>query len=210
MLEGSLKDFSIEDLLQMISMGEKSGELELSGITPFGKRNGKIVFDRGEIKHAETVESRGEIAAIELLNMREGNFRFVPKDVSEIIRTVHKPIADLTLVATSKLDEWNRIQNKINSVDAVFAMNSEGIPDEIILNPFEWKVLTLLGKGRSIRDVSLELKMTVIDIANIAYKLAGLKMLKEAGFKSTDSSNSEAQAPSRGFLKGFGDRTKKE
>lgn len=209
MLEGSLKDFSIEDLLQMISGGEKSGELELSGITPFGNRNGKIVFEHGEIRHAETGESKGEVAAVELLNMKEGNFRFIPKDVSGIVETVRKTIADLTLLAASKIDEWNRIQSKINSVDTIFAMNSEGIPDEIVLNPFEWKVLTLLGKGRSIREVSLEMNMTVIDIANIAYKLAGLKMLKEVGVKSS-ADTSESQENSRSFLRGFRDGIKRE
>ena len=209
MLEGSLKDFSIEDLLQMISMGEKSGELELSGVTPFGNRNGKIIFEQGEIRHAETGESKGEVAAVELLNMKEGNFRFIPKDVSGIVETVHKPIADLTLLAASKIDEWNRIQSKINSVDTIFAMNSEGIPDEIVLNPFEWKVLTLLGKGRSIREVPLEMNMTVIDIANIAYKLAGLKMLKEAGVKSS-ADTSESQDNSRSFLRGFRGGIKRE
>jgi len=58
MLEGGLKDLSIEDLLQMVSLGEKTGELILSGETPLGKTSGKIYFEKGQVKNAETEDLR--------------------------------------------------------------------------------------------------------------------------------------------------------
>lgn len=209
MLEGSLKDFSLDDLLQMISLGEKSGELLLSGSTPFGRKNGKIIFDKGIVKHAETEESGGEIAIMELLNIKEGSFKFVPMDVSEVKRTIQKSIPDLVLLATSKLDEWNKIRNRINSVDTIFRMTSEGIPDEIHLSPLDWKVLTVVGKGKTIRDAALELNMTVFDVAKVAYGLVALKILKEVGVKDPVTENVRMKAPPKSFLQRLIDRIKR-
>ena len=93
MLEGSLKDFSLDDLLQMISLGGKTGELHLEGETPFGKKKGIIYFEEGEVRDAETDESRGEIAIIELLNIKDGSFKFVPNDNLVIKRSISKYVA---------------------------------------------------------------------------------------------------------------------
>ncbi len=187
MLEGSLKDFTLDDLLQMVSLGEKTGELVLFGETPFGRKSGKIYFEKGEVKDAETEESRGEVAIVELLNIKEGTFRFAPSDVSTIKRSVQRSIPDLVLLSTSKLDEWNKVKARVSSVDVVFKLSTEGIPDEIHLSPVDWKVMTELGKGETIRDVALKLNMTVFDIARVTYGLVALKILREVGVKDPDS-----------------------
>ncbi|MGB9694674.1 MAG: DUF4388 domain-containing protein [Caldisericaceae bacterium] len=186
MLEGSLKDFSLDDLLQMVSLGEKTGELILEGDTPFGKKTGKIFFDKGEVKDSETEESRGEVAIVELLNIKEGSFKFVPSDVSSVKRSINRSIPDLVLLSTSKLDEWNKVKARVPSVDVVFKLSTEGIPDEIHLSPTDWKVMTVLGQGKTIREASLNLNMTVFDVAKVAYGLVALKILREIGVKSPD------------------------
>ncbi len=187
MLEGSLKDFSLDEVLQMVSMGEKTGRLELKGETPFGKKEGSIYFKNGEVIAAETNEYVGEPAIVDLLNIREGYFKFIPQDVSNIKRSVTKSIPDLVLLATSKLDEWEKIKNKISSVDSVFRLSTEGIPDKIHLSPTQWKIISLLGKGLTIREVALKLNMTVIDVSKDVYGLVALRILKETGEKDPGS-----------------------
>jgi hypothetical protein len=187
MLEGSLKDFSLDDLLQMVSLGEKTGELLLEGDTPFGKKSGKIFFDKGEVKDSETEESHGEVAIVELLNIKEGTFKFVPSDTAGVKRSIQRSIPDLVLLATSKLDEWNRVKVRIPSVDVVFKPSTEGIPDEIHLSPVDWKVIAILGQGKTIREAALSINMTVFDVAKVAYGLVALKILREVGVKDPDS-----------------------
>ena len=183
MLEGSLRDFSLDEVLQMVSMGEKTGRLELKGETPFGKKEGSIFFKNGEVIDAQTNEYAGEPAIVDLLNIKEGYFKFVPEDVSHVKRSVTKSIPDLVLLATSKLDEWEKIKNKISSVDSVFKLSTEGIPDKIHLSPAQWKIISLLGKGLTIREVALKLNMTVIDVSKDVYGLVALRILKEVGEK---------------------------
>ncbi len=200
MLEGSLKDFSLDDLLQMISLGGKTGELHLEGETPFGKKKGIIYFEEGEVRDAETDESRGEIAIIELLNIKDGSFKFVPNDNLVIKRSISKSIPDLVLLATSKLDEWNRVKSRVDSVDSFFKMVTDDIPEEIHLSNTDWKVLMLLQKGLTIREAALKLNMTVFDVAKVAYGLVALKIIKEVGQKNPNTQQVKLKAPPKNFI----------
>lgn len=209
MLEGSLRDFSLDDLLQMISLGGKTGELHLEGSTPFGKRKGIIYFENGEVKDAETEETRGEIAILDLLNIKEGTFRFVPNDTLHIKKAISKSIPDLVLLATSKLDEWNRVKSRVESVDSVFKMITEDVPSEIHLSQTDWKVLMLLQKGMTIREAALKLNMTVFDVAKIAYGLAALKIIREVGQKNPDTNEVKVKAPPKNFILRLIDRIRR-
>jgi hypothetical protein len=206
MLEGSLRDFSLDDLLQMISLGGKTGELHLEGTTPFGKKKGIIYFENGEVKDAETEESRGEVAIVELLNIKEGSFKFVPNDTLHVKRSINKSIPDLVLLATSKLDEWNKVKSRVASVDSVFKMVTDEIPDEIHLSQTDWKVLMQLQKGLTIREAALKLNMTVFDVAKIAYGLAALKIIKEIGQKNPETQEVKKKAPPKNFIMRLIDR----
>ncbi|MCI4462768.1 MAG: DUF4388 domain-containing protein [Caldisericum sp.] len=206
MLEGSLRDFSLDDLLQMISLGGKTGELHLEGTTPFGNKKGIIYFENGEVKDAETEESRGEVAIVELLNIKEGSFKFVPNDTLHVKRSINKSIPDLVLLATSKLDEWNKVKSRVASVDSVFKMVTDEIPDEIHLSQTDWKVLMQLQKGLTIREAALKLNMTVFDVAKIAYGLAALKIIKEIGQKNPETQEFKSKVPPKNFIMRLVDR----
>ena len=201
MLEGSLKDFTLDEVLQIISMGEKTGRLVLEGETPFGEKEGAIFFEKGQVKDAETEQYRGEPAVVDLLNIREGYFKFVPEDVSYIKQSINKSIPDLVLLATSKLDEWEKIKNKVSSVDSVFKLSSEGIPERIHLTPTQWRIISLLGKGLTIRQVALKLNMTVIDVSKDVYGLVALKILREVGEKDAEGKKFvKRKGASRNFI----------
>jgi len=200
MLEGSLRDFSLDELLQMIALGGKTGELHLEGITPFGKKKGIIYFENGEVGDAETEESRGEVAIVELLNIKEGSFKFVPHDTMHVKRSITKSVPDLVLLATSKLDEWNRVKVKVGSPDSVFKMVTDDVPEEIHLSQTDWKVLMLLQRGLTVREAALKLNMTVFDVAKIAYGLTALKIIKEVGEKNPETQEVKKKAPPRNFI----------
>ncbi len=200
MLEGSLRDFTLDEILQMISLGEKTGRLILNGETPFGKKKGSVFFDKGGIKDAETEQYQGDPAIVELLNIKEGGFKFVPEDVSYRKRSIDKSIPDLVLLATSKMDEWGKIKNKISSVDTVFKLSVEGIPEQIHLSPLQWRIISFLGKGLTIREVALKLNMTVIDVSKNVYALVALRIVKEAGQKDPNQSRVVKKEVPRNFI----------
>jgi hypothetical protein len=204
MLEGGLKELSIEDLLQLISLGEKTGELILTGDGPLGKVAGRVYFEKGQVKSAETVDLKGEPAIIELLIIKEGSFKFIPKDVSLIEKSVDKPVQDLLILSTSKLDEWNKIKDKITSVDSLFELSSGNIPDEISLNRVHWEVLNKLRTGNTIRQTSLNLNMDVFEVAKVTYGLVVLEVVKQVEGKNVDEAESaRKRGESKGVFKRF-------
>ena len=209
MLEGGLKDLSIEDLLQMVSLGEKTGELILSGETPLGKTSGKIYFEKGQVKNAETEDLKGEPAVIELLILKDGNFKFIPKDISQIEKSIYKSVQDLLILSTSKLDEWNKIKDKISSVDSSFELSLEDIPDEISLNRTHWEVLNILRTGNTIRQTALKLNMNIFDVAGIAYGLVVLGIIKRIEEKPPEGEEFEQnKTEPKGLIRRFFGRNK--
>lgn len=209
MLEGGLKDLSIEDLLQMVSLGEKTGELILSGETPLGKTSGKIYFEKGQVKNAETEDLKGEPAVIELLILKDGNFKFIPKDISLIEKSIYKSVQDLLILSTSKLDEWNKIKDKISSVDSSFELSLEDIPDEISLNRTHWEVLNILRTGNTIRQTALKLNMNIFDVARIAYGLVVLGIIKRIEEKPPEGEEFEQnKTEPKGLIRRFFGRNK--
>jgi len=209
MLEGGLKDLSIEDLLQMVSLGEKTGELILSGETPLGKTSGKIYFEKGQVKNAETEDLKGEPAVIELLILKDGNFKFIPKDISQIEKSIYKSVQDLLILSTSKLDEWNKIKDKISSVDSPFELSLEDIPDEISLNRTHWEVLNILRTGNTIRQTALKLNMNIFDVAGIAYGLVVLGIIKRIEEKLSEREEFEQnKTEPKGLIRRFFGRNK--
>ncbi|NCO27910.1 MAG: DUF4388 domain-containing protein [Caldiserica bacterium] len=209
MLEGGLKDLSIEDLLQMVSLGEKTGELILSGETPLGKTSGKIYFEKGQVKNAETEDLEGEPAVIELLILKDGNFKFIPKDISQIEKSIYKSVQDLLILSTSKLDEWNKIKDKISSVDSPFELSLEDIPDEISLNRTHWEVLNILRTGNTIRQTALKLNMNIFDVAGIAYGLVVLGIIKRIEEKLPEREEFEQnKTEPKGLIRRFFGRNK--
>lgn len=209
MLEGGLKDLSIEELLQMVFLGEKTGELILSGGTPLGKTSGKIYFEKGQVKNAETEDLKGEPAVIELLILKDGNFKFIPKDINQIEKSIYKSVQDLLILSTSKLDEWNKIKDKISSVDSSFELSLEDIPDEISLNRTHWEVLNILRTGNTIRQTALKLNMNIFDVARIAYGLVVLGIIKRIEEKPPEREEFEQnKTEPKGLIRRFFGRNK--
>ncbi len=210
MLEGSLRDFTLDEVLQMISIGEKTGKLLLNGKNSFGKKEGIIFFDKGDVKDAETEQYEGDPAIAELLNIKEGYFKFIAEDVAKRKRSIDKSIPDLVLLATSKMDEWERIKNKISSVDSVFKLSVQDIPEQIHLSPLQWRIISFIGKGMTIREIALKLNMTVIDVSKDVYALVALRVVKEIGQKDTAHKNIvKKKAVPRNFIRRLIERLKR-
>ena len=75
-IKGSLKEASLPDVLQLLSMGKKSGCLGLSFHDSFGQ----IYFDGGRICHASIVNRPldTENAVYTLFTWTSGTFNFEP------------------------------------------------------------------------------------------------------------------------------------
>lgn len=71
-LVGHLAEVSVVELCQLVNTNQKSGRLNFD----WENKNGVILFNEGEVIHAETGGTEGQDAFYELLAIEEGRFKF--------------------------------------------------------------------------------------------------------------------------------------
>ena len=72
-LEGEIHEGSLSSVLQFVEIGKKTGCLFVDDASPFGI----IYFEQGMITYVTTRNSHSRTAMIEILDMKNGQFRFI-------------------------------------------------------------------------------------------------------------------------------------
>jgi len=99
-LVGNLRDLSITNLMQVICAQRRRVRLNLSN----GTEQGWVIFDNGEVIHAEVDGVHGEDAVLRLLDWDEGHFS-TTDEVMFAHRTVKVPWDKLVTDALERLSE---------------------------------------------------------------------------------------------------------
>ncbi len=106
--QGSLGVMDLTELTQVISLGLKTGELQLS----LSKGEGLILFEAGRVVHAEFAEKSGEpaFAAMVAASQREGEARFCfnradREAIASRPRTISRNVEQLLLSVAQEIDE---------------------------------------------------------------------------------------------------------
>lgn len=102
-MNGDLEDFGLAELLQVLSMGRRSGVLELQG----DRRSGRIVLQSGGVVDASAFGAeRGEAAFFELLANRSGPFSFRAREgVDAPTITISRSLNSLLIEAALQGEE---------------------------------------------------------------------------------------------------------
>lgn len=163
-LQGSLKDFDITDILQLIHMNKKDGCLEIKT----DEDEGRIFFEGGLVKHAETATTSGENAVQKILMWSDGTFHFLPEKKSER-KTIELPIQHLMLEAARKIDEWKQIERIIPSLDMIVDIveDPETGTENIKLTSEEWKILTFVDGVSTIAEMAEKVNQSEFQTAKV-------------------------------------------
>ncbi|MGI8546476.1 MAG: DUF4388 domain-containing protein [Gemmatimonadaceae bacterium] len=150
-IRGSLTEASLPDVLQLLSMGKKTGCLGLTYANNFGY----IYFSDGSISHASIVNRSlsTEEAVYLLFTWAQGTFNFEPGATPDEGVDMHciDP-QSLLLEGARRMDEWALIAKKIPTFDIVYALDRHKLlAEEHELAP---EVQTLLPLIDGQRDVS--------------------------------------------------------
>ncbi|MDO9026791.1 MAG: DUF4388 domain-containing protein [bacterium] len=174
-LEGNLKDFDLADILQLISLGKKTGVLNVSTESD----QGAIFFEEGTGVFASAGDILGDGAITRILRWRKGSFIFKP-DETVGQHNVQAPIMHLVLEAARQIDEWDDIQKLIPSLDLVLTIEEKppAGTEDIQLQPLEWKVLATVDGSRPITQIIKDSHLGDFETCKVLYGLLSSGLIK--------------------------------
>jgi len=174
-LEGNLKDFDLADILQLISLGKKTGALNVE----IDKDKGAIFFEEGTAVFASAGDMLGDGAITRILRWRKGSFVFKPDETVDQ-HNVQSPIMHLVLEAARQIDEWEDIQKLIPSLDLILAIEEKppAGTEDIQLQPLEWKVLATVDGSRPITQIVKDSHLGDFDTCKVLYGLLSSGLIK--------------------------------
>jgi Domain of unknown function (DUF4388) len=177
-LQGSIRMFSLPDIVQFLSTSTKTGKLALVHDGEGG--SGSIYFADGIVLHAEVGASAGEEAFFELMRWKSGSFQFIPGETTARA-TVRQHSAILLMEGARRSDEWGILAEKIPDTSLVPEFV---IPDEnqtgkqITLNTSEWMVLAKIDGERSLKEIAHESGLSEYHTCRLLYPLLANNLLR--------------------------------
>ena len=180
-LSGSLKDFSVKDIIKFIFSSKKTGTLSISGKVKFyGTIEGKIYFDKGEIINAEAAGKEGESVIYLILMAEEGNFSFSKEIDKKVKRKIEKKTEEILLEGMKRVELLNKLIKKLPSLDtdALFDVNPSSPSSEISLTKEEWYVINLFKGGKKIKDVLMNSSLPDFDTLKAILSLISSGFIK--------------------------------
>jgi hypothetical protein len=145
-MTGSLDELSFTDLVQMTSVGRKTGRLSL--YTAEGEETGELQFRRGRIVGARCGSLSPEKAFYALLAQQGGSFSFEKDPELEEAQGASLAVETLLMEGMRRLDETRRLRKRLPAPAKVRLVAGEP------RDPLEARVLGYLGPGaRRLGDV---------------------------------------------------------
>ncbi len=145
MLQGSLDNFALDEVLGLLSSTSKNGRLEITG----DRGTGSLLFDSGKLVGAEANHTPNgdatEDVMFELLRFKNGTFTFTSEAV-----TSTESARDLTSVLTAaetRLKDWRSIESVVPSLSHVVTPVPELPAEEVTISRAEWSVLNVIAAG---------------------------------------------------------------
>jgi len=162
-LVGSLASFSLVDVLDLLTRAACSGELQVVG----NEIDKRIWVDRGDLIDTTGSDPHGA-TLFELACVLDGWFYFtsfdvVPEGAGRI------PLSSVIQDLGPQVTEWRSLVTEL-PFDATVRMSSTTPAEEVQIRSDQWQLLSLVGAGRSVREV--------ID-ASVLHPLDALRTLRE-------------------------------
>jgi tetratricopeptide (TPR) repeat protein len=184
-IKGSLKEASLPDVLQLLSMGRKTGCLGLSFHDSFGS----IYFDTGRICHAAIVNRPldTENSVYTLFTWTSGTFNFEPGvEPEDGAERVSVDPQSLLLEGARRVDEWSLIEKKIPSFDVVFSLDRPRLMlNRDPLSPEQEALLPIIDGHRDINGLIRDSSLGEFEVGKALYGLLNASFLLPVGRKRT-------------------------
>ncbi|MBI4913281.1 MAG: DUF4388 domain-containing protein [Acidobacteria bacterium] len=171
-LKGSLQSISLTDVVQLLHVNKKTGELRVSN----GKEKGILFVVDGEVLHAELGTLKGEGAAFETLEWERGEFEFFPVKVRPG-GSIRRSVPDLLMEAARTSDSRRRFRSIFPSLEAVpwCTIEEPALTFGLKVFPEDRKAIPFFDGYRDFRQVMEHAELSEVTVLQAA------QVLKEAG-----------------------------
>ena len=169
-LDGTLEDYPLSDILQLILMGNRSGTLHIYS----GGDEGTIVFGEGLVKCGKTSKLSGLRAVREILGWRRGKFVFDTEEGVELGEEtrIDLPIQQFILGLSAEMDESKDLMNKVGGVDRrlmLAPLAPQAKP--VTLSPTQWQVVVHIGDAPTLAELQGRLALSERDLLRVLVDL---------------------------------------
>jgi hypothetical protein len=147
-LEGTLETIALPDVLALLSVTAKTGELRIES----GGGAGSVWFDAGRVSCFDVGNHRSVVDAVfALLRLKEGGFKFYtgtaalnPMEPEDVVPVLEE--------AENRLNQWPAIAAAIPSLLSELRL-ADSVEGTVMLRPDQWQLVTTIGGGRTVGDV---------------------------------------------------------
>ena len=178
-MQGTLDDFALPDIIQLISLSKKTGAVHIQGGEESG--SGRIYFNMGKVVSAQLDELPTLEAFFSFFTFSSGTFQFVDNEAPPPGELITRSNELLIMEGIGRAEEWTRLRARIPSRDSSLELVADPAAQsrDINLKPEEWRVLTLVGSpGRdTLRTIRQRTGFTELQTARILYPLIGVGLL---------------------------------
>lgn len=180
-IRGSLREASLPDVLQLLSMGNKVGLLTIDR----GDQVGRIYFENGRIAYAE-IEHRAltaEEAVYLMFTWDDGAFNFAPNtQPPEGVPVTSIDPQSVLLEGARRVDEWAVVEKKVHSFDLVFALErQELLRTKLELTADQQALLPLIDGHRDVAALIEESGLGEFVVGKELYGLITAGFVVEVG-----------------------------
>jgi len=162
-LKGNLEQMHLPEVIQTLSMNQKTGGLKITS----NNRVGKIYFENGEVIQALLGQFKGEEALYRILIWDEGLFEFDTSDAPNQ-SPIGKSTTSLLMEGFEERDEYFKYKKAMPSFSFTLKIASN-FTEEI--KPTTQKVLGLIDGQRTIQDVIEQNSLNYLLTTKILYTL---------------------------------------
>lgn len=179
-LDGTLEDYPLSDILQLIFMGERSGTLHIHS----GGDEGMIVFGDNLVRFGKTKENKGLHAVKQILGWKTGKFIFDTEELEELEEDekIDLPIQQFILGISTEMDETAVLMSKIGGLDRrliLLPVAPKGKP--VTLSPLEWQIVVHIGDAPTLGELQSRVAVPEHDVLQVIVSLQerGLLTIEE-------------------------------
>ncbi len=151
------------------------------------RRLGQILVDEGYLDARvleDFIQEQINDTLFDLFRWEQGDVRFEAEGACEDEDIgISVSVENIIMEASRRLEMWDRIRQKIPSMDTMFVM-APGPGDksmEIHLKPAEWMLLCYLHGGKSVRDLVELTGYNEFDTAKVLYGMYSAGFIEKVG-----------------------------